>query len=144
MGTPTLTCKGPPGPAILLSIVAGDPWFNALAQDGESDGCEKVDNSDNIDIKGAFKGIAFTYPPIRKYSFLVVDKLERVPMPMTNPPSPACYPPPYTGMAPFGSTRQQWYAGIQCSFTASPEDGHKVSLLDTVFGEIDNNLPNVQ
>jgi hypothetical protein len=140
VGRPLITCKGPPGPAVPLAIIASDPWFNSLAQDGDDDGCEKIDNSDNIDIKGAFKGRAITYPPVRSYSFLVVDKLQRTPQPMTNPPSPGCYPPP---PAMFGSTRQQWYAGIICRFSASPEEGHKIFVTDTVYGDIDNNLPNV-
>lgn len=142
-GQPIISCRVTPGgtrASVIFEFLVSDPWFNSLAQNGGADGCEKVVASKNVDVQGGLVGFQFTNPPVRRLTFAVVDNLNREPMPMTSPPSPGCYPPP---PAANGSARQPWAAAIRCKFTSSLEEGHVVYLADQVFGEVDNNLPNV-
>lgn len=141
LAPPIIGCRFPNPPFVNMNLIVADPWFNSLANNSGDDGCEKVASSKNVEVEGRTKGFFFTSPPIRRYGFLVLDNLPREPNPMTMPPSPGCYPPP---PATNGSLRQGWSATVSCKFTASPNEGHEVYLIDSVFGEIDHNLPNVQ
>jgi len=132
------------------TLLIADPWWNAMARNGQSDGCSKQSVTMNVTVpEGALNGIAFTYPPIDGYSYTIVDALDRMPRPMTCPPQPGCYPPPYVpapmvcDLSRTGSTTQDWEANLICKFTASPEGGHTITIPDQVSGTIYNSLPNV-
>ncbi len=124
------------------SLYLSDPWWNTMARNGDGDGCKKNSATKNVTVdEAAVFGIAFTYPPIKTFNYAVIDNLDREPRPMTSPPSPGCYPPL---PAANGSVVQDWTITVKCDFTASPEQGHKPFVFDTVTGTIINNHPNVQ
>jgi hypothetical protein len=86
-----------------------------------------------VKVAGGGTGATFTYPPIDIFRFLLQDGLDRKPAPMTT--VPGCFPPP----APGGYTN--FTIGIECDFTASPKEGHGVTIGVIVGGQIVRNLP---
>lgn len=141
LGTSLIRCGG----LVNFAAAVSDPWFNSMARNADGDTCRKVGSTKNVDVPpvSAGTGIAFTYPAIQRVAFSVIDNLERMPMPMTNPPSPGCYAPPYSQAAPYGSGVQDWAAVVQCDYTASPEEGFVTGLAFGAQGTIINNLPSV-
>jgi hypothetical protein len=119
-------CHG--GSAVNFAI--SDPWFNGLARNSDSDGCSTKPNK-VVDVVGGDNGITFTYPPVTISSFFLSDVLPRDPQPMTTPPSPGCFEP-----NTFAFT-----IPVVCSFTASPVEGHVVSIVTSVSGLITRNIP---
>ncbi|WP_375766204.1 hypothetical protein NR798_31485 [Archangium gephyra] len=93
----------------LASFLLADPWFNSIARNNESDGCDSG-STGPVEVSAFTKGQAFTYPPFTLMSYSVKDVRD----PAANPPAPD-YPRPiaYTVSAP-------------CAFTGSPIEGHKV------------------
>jgi len=93
----------------LASFLLSDPWFNSIARNDASDGCESG-STGPVEVSPFTNGQAFTYPPMTLMSYSVTDVRD----PAANPPPPD-YPRPiaYSVSAP-------------CTFTGSPEDGHRV------------------
>jgi len=122
---------------VRLTFFIADPWFNSMARNSDTDGCEQLEASGNVKVAGVATGRALTYPPVTGYGFAVNDNLERTPSPMTN--VPGCFPPvPFSSP---GAVKQAWFASVKCVFTASPEDGFTTTVVDTASGTIFNNLP---
>jgi hypothetical protein len=106
--------------AYVASFLLADPWFNSIARNSESDGCQNG-SVGPVEVSTFLQGMAFTYPPFTLMTYAVKDVRD----PAANPPAPD-YPRPiaYSVSAP-------------CSFTASPEQGHAVIVYSpTVEGTI--------
>jgi|GEM_PF-887062 len=126
--------------AVGVNFIIADPWWNALARNGEGDGCSG-ESSDVVEVSGGRTGPAFGYGPGDVFSFLIKDKMDRKPAPMTTPPQPGCFPPPGNVCSPGGPECYGFGVPIECKFTASPEEGHIVNILSVVRGRIFKNLP---
>lgn len=104
-----------------VTFLIADPWFNTMAQNGDDDGCETVPPSDKPLVTmlpgKAAGGRRLTYP-----SHLLVDfTIKDAHAPDANlDGGNTKFNPPAAFSAP-----------IFCSYTATPEDGHKVTLTVT-------------
>lgn len=89
-----------------------DPWFNTMAQNGANDGC-RISGAEVV--KGepeTFGGgsVLLSYPPVRALPFGVRDAHDP-----TATPQPPAFP-----------VAVGFSVNADCSFTASPEQGHRV------------------
>ncbi|MBM7115125.1 hypothetical protein [Archangium primigenium] len=97
--------------ALAVSFIVSDPWFNSIARNADDDGCEGGVVGP-IALDKLTVGKAFTYPAFTYMRYVVKD---------TRDPATVPQPPDYT--VPIA-----WEARAGCSFTASPEAGHRVLL----------------
>jgi hypothetical protein len=126
----SLTCPGNPcaaaGPPVLVQAFLADPWFNSLAQNGDSDQCS-IEVGDNSPVKAAAtsgSGFAFTYPAGRLLGFYVTDA--RDPLASVMEQVPRRQP----GIA--------FNANIVCSFTSAPKDNYILRLsVGSISGTIE-------
>lgn len=116
----------PPTP---IKMYISDPWFNAIAQNGEGDGCT-IRDDDQAPIKLSPRvvnaGLRFTYPPGVIVEALIRDK--------RDPDLPADQLRPAQKTPPL-SFRQ----AIECTFTASTLDPYKTifQLTNGISGTIE-------
>jgi hypothetical protein len=118
----SLTCPGAgsqctqAGPPVLVFAYLADPWFNSLAQNGDSDKCEidVEEKSPVIANAESGAGFAFTYPPGRYMQFVVKDARD------PNIP-PIDQIPRRVPAVSFLST-------IRCSYTSSPKGGYTLKI----------------
>ncbi|HEY8208083.1 MAG TPA: hypothetical protein VIG99_11420, partial [Myxococcaceae bacterium] len=93
-----------------------DPWFNSLAQNGETDGCgiPNVDGTKLVNVNPTdwARGIRFTYPSFAVLSTIISDAHDQ----LKQPPDPA-YATPLDFTVP-----------AVCQFTASPDQGYSVVI----------------
>jgi hypothetical protein len=114
-----LTCPGSgpqcaaAGPPATVTAFIADPWFNSIAQNGDSDKCD-IEASDNSPVKvlspSSSGGFAFTYPAGRFYVFTVMDARD----PQAPPIEQVARRSPAISFRAF----------INCSYTSSPKDGY--------------------
>ena len=101
-----------------------DPWFNSIAQNGETDGCgiPNIDGTKLINVNPTdwARGIRFTYPAFTFLQTNVADAHD----PLKNPPDPA-----------FGSAVAFAVPAV-CQFTASPDQGYQVVIGLTLGGSV--------
>lgn len=95
------------GTSPLVSFLLSDPWFNAPAQNGNSDGCEIGVSSllSTVPDQPGFKGVTFTYAAPLVVAFYLKD---------AHPDSAPSFPPP----------GNSWTLSIGCRFTASPRSNY--------------------
>lgn len=125
-GTTVCSQAGPPVP---LKFYISDPWFNAVAQNGEGDGCTIADNEQapiKLSPRVLNAGFRFTYPPGIIVEGLITDKRDP-----NLPPDQLRPRAPIDGMGGGGLDFRQ---SVQCLFTASSLDPYKTTL--TLFGGI--------
>jgi hypothetical protein len=113
------------GPALVTAYLS-DPWFNAIAQDDQGDGCdiEQVGNAP-VELKASVQsGLLLTYPPGFFLSFFIGDKRD------PNVPPDAQIP---KRAFPIG-----FIVTLVCNVTTSPLEGAKIKVpLGVVTGTID-------
>jgi hypothetical protein len=128
-GVPHPSSPPPPNEILVpvqVTAYVADPWFNSLAQNGDSDACDIVPEDDApIAIKNRVNsGIKFTYPAGDYLSFAIGDKRDP-----NVPPSEQI--PKRTPPIGFNNI-------IFCEYSASPISGHIVKIaVGTVFGTIE-------
>jgi hypothetical protein len=109
-----------------VSAYIADPWFNAMAQNGDGDSCE-IPNSDMSPIKVSgqqLSGVVFTYPAGSFLHFSVRDARDPNVPPVDQVPKRS---------PPIGFRNT-----IVCSFTSSPSNGYVVKVAaGTVEGTIE-------
>jgi hypothetical protein len=111
---------------VAVSAYVADPWFNALARNGDADGCTiDVAGTAPVELKaGSNLGSAFTYPAGETLYFSVGDKRDPNAVPSDQVPKrqfPIAFSVP-----------------VACTYTASPKEGHVVKLvLGQLSGTID-------
>ncbi|MBI3180791.1 MAG: hypothetical protein HYZ28_01470 [Myxococcales bacterium] len=108
-----------------VTFLLGDPWFNTMAQNGESDGFHTVPPEDKPLVvpfpSKAISGVRFTYPATSLIDFKIKDAHD----PFAKPPDP-----------PYAAPMQFWVP-IVFTTTASPYDGHTINLLvATITGTV--------
>ncbi|MFO0599392.1 MAG: hypothetical protein U0228_29055 [Myxococcaceae bacterium] len=127
----TLTCPGTgtcsaAGPPVKLLAYLADPWFNALAKNGDADGCG-IAAADMSPVKvnsSGLNGFAFTYPPGERLGFLLTDARDPLAPPINQIPPRR---PPI-----------DFVATITCNYTSSPKDGYVVKIVvGTIKGTIE-------
>lgn len=114
------------GKAYLVSAYIADPWFNAIAKNGDGDGCEIPEGDMSpVKVRGQeLSGVAFTYPAGTFLNFSVADARD------PSLPAPEQVP---KRSPPIGFRNT-----ILCTFTASPEDGYIIKIAaGTVEGTIE-------
>jgi hypothetical protein len=132
---PTFRQVSPPGPAgsytiqhydppTDFTVIIADPWFNALAQNGDTDGCE-IPNIEgkkliNVNPTSFSRGVRFTYPPYTIISTVMTDAHDIT----KQPPDPA-FP-----------SAEDFNVPVSCLFTASPFTGHQVVLPFAITGRV--------
>ncbi len=115
-----MVCGGSPctaaGPEQFVSAYLADPWFNSLAQNGDSDKCEidTAEKSPVIAKTESGSGFAFTYPPGRYMTFTIKDARDPNASPIEQIPRriPAI---------PFRAT-------IACTFTSAPKASYILKI----------------
>ncbi|HEY0881366.1 MAG TPA: hypothetical protein VGD87_07540, partial [Archangium sp.] len=130
-----LVCPGSPcaqagvapnfGPVTVVAYVA-DPWFNSIAQNGDSDGCDiPEEEMSPIKVRSqSLAGAAFTYPAGRFLSFNIADA--------RDPNLPPVEQVPRRQPAIGFSNR------IFCSYTSSPANSYTSKIeAGTVNGTIE-------
>lgn len=125
-----LVCNGSPctaaGPEQFVSAYLADPWFNSLAQNGDSDKCaiDTEDKSPVVAKAESGSGFAFTYPPGRFMTFSIKDA--------RNPNAPPAEQVARRVPAiPFRAT-------ISCSFQSAPKASYTLKLsIGSVTGTIE-------
>lgn len=109
-----------------VTAYIADPWFNAMAQNGDGDTCE-IPNTDMSPIKvrgQQLSGVAFTYPAGNFLSFQVADA--------RDPNLPA------VDQVPKRSPPIGFRNTILCSFTSAPSNGYVAKVpAGTVEGTIE-------
>lgn len=119
------TCNAAGPPQIVTAYMA-DPWFNAIAQNSDSDGC-RIDPGEMSPVKAAAQtgsGFAFTYPPGQHLSFIISDARDPLAPPISQVPRRS---PPIS-----------FVVSIICNYTASPKDGYLVKInAGTISGTIE-------
>ncbi len=138
-------CSG----CVTFTFAISDPWFNSLAKNGGSDGCNGTVAAGGTPpvsvIAAGLTGLAFDYPSVGLYYFTVCDALNRVAADMTCPPQPGCFEVGQPVVYPCGGTTTVnprnlvFTANINCTFTASPKAGDVVTIPTTVVGEVTRN-----
>src|SRR6218665_515449 len=109
--------------ALPVSFIVSDPWFNSLARNADDDGCTSG-TVGPITVEKLGTGLAFTYPAYTYMRYVIKDIRD----PNNDPP-----PPDYPVLP---ATTVKWEVNALCSFTASPEAGHKVVVTaPRVFGD---------
>lgn len=111
-------------PPVDFTVIVSDPWFNALAQNGDTDGCE-IPNIEgkkliNVNPTAFSRGVRYTYPPVTVLSTTISDAHDITKV----PPDPA-----------FGSA-EDFNVPVTCLFTASPRTGHQVQLPIAILGKV--------
>jgi hypothetical protein len=101
-----------------------DPWFNSLAQNGETDGCgiPNIDGTKLVNVNPTewARGIRFTYPSFSTLSTIISDAHDQ----LKQPPDPA-----YTSPLEFK-------VPAICQFTATPDQGYQVVIGLTLSGRV--------
>ncbi|MDP2272251.1 MAG: hypothetical protein Q8N23_20875 [Archangium sp.] len=130
MGAINLVCGGSPctaaGPEQYVAAYLADPWFNSLAQNGDSDKCE-IDTEDRSPVVAKVEsgsGFAFTYPPGRYLLFTVRDARDPNASPLEQIPRriPAI---------PFRAT-------IGCTYTSAPKASYILKIaVGSITGTIE-------
>lgn len=104
-----------------------DPWFNAMAQNGDGDTCE-IPNNDQSPVKVTSQqqsGSAFTYPPGNFLEFTVKDARDPNVPPIDQVPRRG---PPGIGFR----------NSINCTFTSAPSNSYVIKVgVGTVEGTIE-------
>lgn len=114
------------GPPVRVYAYIADPWFNSLAQNGDSDKCE-IDVEDKSPVvakaeQGA--GFAFSYPPGRFMDFIIKDARD------PNVPPPEQVP---RRFPPIG-----FYSTIKCTYTSAPKANYILKIgVGSVQGTIE-------
>jgi hypothetical protein len=102
----------------VVTFIVSDPWFNHMAQNDDTDGCE-AGAAGPVEVSTLYSGVAFTYPAYATQRYRIKDKRE------PSDPFITTYPPPGA----------RYEVRASCSFTASQESGHKVNIVaPTVAG----------
>jgi len=110
-----------------VTLLISDPWFNTLAQNGDTDGCHVVNTAAHPVVSADVTtfgdaGRRPTYPP---YMVASVNLMDAHDPGKSSPPdlpwNDSSRNPAYPGGLPFA-------VGIACAFTASPKDGHVVQI----------------
>jgi len=117
------------GPPADVVAVLSDPWYNTIAQNGESDGCHVEDDPtrDKPIVRSAPRvvnaGTRYTYPAGDILSFMIQDARDPLAPPINQVPKHA----PITFRVP-----------VFCYFTDSPISGATMILsLGTISGTIE-------
>ncbi len=100
------------GPPTTVTAFIADPWFNSIAQNGDSDNCE-IEVGDKSPIKAAAttgSGLAFTYPAGHLLGFVVKDARD----PLAPP----------ADQAPRRTPAISFSANIVCTYTSAPSDNY--------------------
>jgi hypothetical protein len=101
-----------------------DPWFNTLAQNGETDGCgiPNIDGAKlvNVNPHDWARGIRFTYPAFTVLSTIIADAHDEL---KTPPDQPFAAPIDFSVPA-------------VCQFTASPDQGYSVVIGVNLTGKV--------
>ncbi len=124
-GTGTCAAAGPPVPVVAF---LADPWFNSLAQNGDSDSCE-VETQEKSPVKvttsgSTAGGFAFTYPAGHLLSFLVKDARDPLAGPLEQ--------------APLRRPGIAFVVSIVCSYTSAPKDNYILKInAGTISGTIE-------
>lgn len=128
---PTMTCPGTgfcsaAGPPVLVNAYIADPWFNSIAQNGDSDKCgiDTEDKSPVVAKAESGSGAAFTYPPGRYMTFLIKDARDPNIPPVDQVPKrvPAI----------------DYVASIYCSYTSAPKQNYILKLnVGSISGKIE-------
>ncbi len=110
------------------TILVTDPWYNSMAQNSESDGCELGGDLDKSPVNAVPKrvnsGFRFTYPPYTLIGFGIRDSRD----PNT----------PLMNQVPKRNPPIDWSMPLQCTWTASLESGHKYVLnVGTLNGKVE-------
>ena len=109
-----------------VTAYLADPWFNAIAKNGDGDVCE-IPDSEMSPVKvrsQELSGVAFTYPAGNFLNFSVADA--------RDPNLPAVDQVPRRS-PPIGFRNQ-----ILCNYTSSPEEGYVTKIgVGTVEGTIE-------
>jgi hypothetical protein len=109
-----------------VTLLISDPWFNVPAQNAKSDGCRVLNTAadpvvkPDQDVFGEL-GIRFTYPSVMLASVGLRDAHDTQKEPPDLPWNDPSRNPSFPGGLPF-------YVGISCTYTASPNAGHSVSV----------------
>jgi hypothetical protein len=107
--------------SVEAAFVISDPWFNTIARNEGGDGC-KNGAVGPIIVEPLTGGRAFTYPAAEVQRYVIRDQRD----PGSDPP---VYP----------ANVVKWSARAQCTFTASPIEGHKVVVdAPSVTGDFAN------
>jgi hypothetical protein len=114
------------GPPVLVTAFLADPWFNSLAQNGDSDSCS-IEVGEKSPVKAAANtgtGIAFTYPAGQYISFVISDARDPLASPMES--APKRFPP------------IDFRVTISCTYTSAPTDSYVVKLpVGSITGTIE-------
>jgi hypothetical protein len=107
------------------SFALSDPWFNTIAQNGETDGCgiPNIDGTKLVNVNPTewARGIRFTYPAFTLLTTTITDAHD----PLKQPPDPAFSPNPADFKVP-----------AICQFTASPDQGYQVVIGLSLSGQV--------
>jgi len=118
-----------------ITVRLADPWFNSIAQNGDSDGCSISDSvgmgTDNPPVRAApyggsviNGGFAFNYPAGRTIEVSIRDSRDPL-LPLAQQ-IPKRSPPIF------------WTVPVICTFTASPNDSYTTRIgLTEVSGSIE-------
>lgn len=127
-----LTCPGTgsqctqAGPPVLVTAYLADPWFNSIAQNGDSDTCS-IDTEDKSPVVAAAEsgdGFAYTYPAGRYMRFLVKDARDPNAPPINQIDRRS---PPIT-----------FVATIECKYTSAPKESYELKIgVGSVTGTIE-------
>ena len=130
--TITLTCPGTSGPCaaagppVTVFAYLADPWFNSIAQNGDSDKCA-IDVEDKSPIKAAAEtgsGFLFTYPAGQYLRFLISDARDPLAIGIE--------------MVPRRSPPISFAATIRCIYTSAPKASYVLRLaVGNVTGTIE-------
>jgi hypothetical protein len=124
VGTTFCAAAGPP---VEVRAYLADPWFNALAKNGDADGC-RIEAQDMSPVKVSsaetIAGFAFTYPPGEHLRFTITDARDPLAPPINQ--------------APIRRPAIDFVASIVCTYTASPQDGYVIKIsAGTIKGTIE-------
>ncbi len=114
------------GPAVSVYAYLADPWFNSLAQNGDSDKCA-IDVEEKSPVAARSEqgaGFAFTYPAGRYMSFLIKDARDP-----NIPP---------IDQVPRRSPPIDFNTNINCTFTSAPKANYILKLsVGSIIGKIE-------
>ena len=123
VGTTFCTAAGPPVPVFAY---LADPWFNSLAQNGDSDKCG-IDTEEKSPVTARSEqgsGFAFTYPAGRYMGFLIKDARDP-----NIPP---------IDQVPRRSPPIDFNATISCQFTSAPKQPYILKIsVGSIVGKIE-------
>ena len=131
MGIHLLCPAGPIGgscsqaKAVKAYAYIADPWFNTIAQTGDSDGCgTATSDMSPVNVNGdEGRGVRFTYPAGRALYFTISD--------VRDPKTPPIDQIPKRTPVPFA-------ASVVCEFTSARKDGYLLKLgAGTLTGDIE-------